>query len=114
MDVPGGCRIPSATATAAGTSAGSRTAASSTSHAPSANRPATRRATSPASRVFPYPSRPSHRHQPVLIQQPGDLIDLTRPADKSRQRRPEAIQARYRNACRIPHGITISAASGRA
>ena len=38
--------------------AGSRTAASSASHTPSANRPATSRATSPASRVLPDPPGP--------------------------------------------------------
>ena len=50
--------MPSAAATAAATWAGSRTAASSASHTPSANRPATCRATSPASRVFPAPPGP--------------------------------------------------------
>ena len=50
--------ISSATATAAGTRPGSPTPASSASHTPSANRSATRWATSPASRVFPIPPGP--------------------------------------------------------
>ena len=50
--------MPSAAATAAGTCAGSRTAASSASQTPSAKRPATCFATSPASRVFPAPPGP--------------------------------------------------------
>ncbi len=64
---PGCSRTPSAAAPTAATCAGSRTAASSTSQAPSANRPATRRATWPASRVLPPPPRPGHRHQSALL-----------------------------------------------
>ena len=55
------------------TCAGSRTGANSASHAPSANRPVTRRATSPASRGLPPPPGPGHGHQPVPLQQVRDL-----------------------------------------
>ena len=58
IGTPGCSRTPNAAATASGTCPGSRTGASSTSQAPSANRPATRRATSSASRVFPAPPGP--------------------------------------------------------
>jgi hypothetical protein len=64
LAVPG---IPSTAATTAGTCAGSRTAASSASQAPSVNRPATCRATWPASRVLPTPPGPvtvTSRHSP--------------------------------------------------
>src|SRR5205807_2429604 len=55
---PGRSRPPSTAAATAGTSAGSPAGASSTSHTPSANRPATCLATSPASRVLPTPPGP--------------------------------------------------------
>ncbi len=55
---PGCSGIPSAAATTAGTCTGSRTTDNSASHAPSANRPATCLATSPASRVLPAPPGP--------------------------------------------------------
>ena len=111
---PGCSRTPSATATTAGTCAGSRTGASSASHAPSANWPATwlgHRAGQPG---LPRSARPGHRHQPVLLQQARDLAHRTGPADETRQHSRETMHATRRgNRRRAPHAGSVTASRNR-
>ena len=71
-------------AIACGTTSGWATAASGANRAPSANRPATVRATSSASRVFPVPPAPVSvsRRTPGREDQRPDLRDLAAAADE--------------------------------
>ncbi len=100
MDSPGACRTPSAAATAGITSAGSGTVASSTSHTPSANRPATRRATSLASLVLPTPPGP------VTV---TSRYSCTRSASfASSAARPTRLDRSATNPCRLPCPATAA------
>ena len=91
-----------------GTRAGSCTGASSISHTPSANRPATRRATSPASRVLPTPPGPvtvTRRHSPS--RPAASSTDHARPTKLVSRR--ETMHASCRHDRRIAHARTITA-----
>src|SRR5215468_11025343 len=75
-----------------------------------ANSPATRSATSPASRVFPRATRARHRYRPPLAQQPGDLRYGPRPAHETSQRRRKPGYDPGRGTRRRPtRTITIAA-----
>jgi hypothetical protein len=56
-----------------------------------------------------HPSRPRHRHQPVLPHQPGDLVHLGRPAHETSQRRGKTMHPARRGCRTLHHGRTIPA-----
>ena len=94
------------------TCAGSRTGASSASHVPSANRPATARATWSASRVLPTPPGPVTVTSRCSIQQTHDLAHGPGPADEARQHGRETMHATCRGGRRrLPHPRTIMRAA---
>jgi hypothetical protein len=60
-------------------------------------------------------ARPGHRHQPVLLQQPGCLAHGPGPADKTGQDSRETMDATSRDdrRRRYPHARTITTSPGR-